>query len=320
MREKYFRLRSLLFPIFSFLFFLLCFVSVAAETEDLYEEPRDEVPRDEVPEIVVYGEGFIPLDSDAFIYVLTDTRMMRPIIDIVPVNQLKSWQAAQVIDRTEIALAAIFANDTGRFFQIVGFGSYPMLIINAALAIDRNWRFLFSEGDRYWYSEKDKLSVSLGSDEVNIVGWRRSRVKAAYEEPGVKTPEGFIAFRHSSGEPAPLSLWLENRDSILDRMFNSEGITANLPIERLYLNLYLVENNLYKAEIMLHAGSSFPQANFEMNFSEPESGEPESNSALKTLFFANLPVQNDRNIEFQPVLLSEEEIASLLKIFMKNWK
>jgi hypothetical protein len=282
---------------------------------------RDEVLRDEVPEIIVYGEGFVPLDSNAFVYVLVDTKIMRPIIDIIPVKQLKSRQAAQVIDRTEIALAALFTSDTGRFFQIAGFGSYPNLIVNVALAIDKNWKFMFSdvfsEKNNYWYSDTDRLSVNLNSEEVYVVGWRRTstRVNPVYEEPGVKMPEGFVAFRHRSGEPAPLSLWLDNHNLILDRMFNNEGIAINIPIERLYLNLYLAENNLFKTELMLHTGSPLPPESFTINLSESE-----SDSVLKTLFFANPPVQNDRNIEFQPVFLSEEEIASLLKVFMKNWK
>jgi hypothetical protein len=291
-------------------------------TDDLYEASGYEVP-----EIIVYGEGYIPLDENALVYVLADTKIMRPIIDIIPVNQLKSPQASQVIDRTEIAVAALFTGDTGRFFQLVGFGSYPNLIINVALAIDRNWRYtfsdMFSEKDNYWYSDKDRLSVNLNSEEVYIAGWRRSRMNPVYEEPGVKMPEGFIAFRHRSGESAPLSLWLENNDSILDRMFNDEGITINLPIERLYLNLYHAENNVFKVDLMLQTRSlSFPE-NFAMNFSSIEtedSGESKSDSVLKALFFANPPVQNNRNIEFQSVFLSEEDIASLLKIFMKNWK
>jgi hypothetical protein len=311
-------------------------------TDELYD----------VPEIVVYGESFIPLDQGAFVYAFADTKIMRPIIDIIPVSQLKSWQALQVIDRTEIAIAALFTNDTGRFFQIVGFGSYPNLIVNVALAININWKYMFSGDDHYWYSDTDRLSVSLDSEEVYVVGWRRTRMKAMYDEPGVKTPEGFIAFRHRSGEPAPLSLWLENQNFILDIMLYGEGITINLPIERLYLNLYHVENKLFKAELMLQMESIFPSENFAINFSPIEKPEPEESSylklekpdpkepsypkidkldpglsmdsepdsVLKTLFFAKTPVLNGRNVEFPSVFLSEENITSLLKIFMMNWK
>jgi hypothetical protein len=277
----------------------------------------DEVESYEVPEIVVYGEGFLSLDKNALVYALMDTKIMRPVIDIIPVTLLKSWQAAQIIDRTEIALAAIFTNDTGRYFQVVGFGSYPVLVMNVALAIDINWKYLFSGDDHYWYSDTNKLSVSLDSDEVNIVAWRRTRENPAYEEPGVKMPEGFVAFRHLSGEPAPLSLWLENQNLILDIMLYSEGITVNLPIERLYLNLYHVENNVFKADVMLQMESSFFPEDFEMDLL-PEFEE--FDSALKTLFFTNPPILNNRNVEFQSVFLTEDEIGSLLRIFMRTWR
>jgi hypothetical protein len=308
----------------------------------------------DVPEIVVYGESFIPLDKGAFVYAFADTKIMRPIIGIIPVNQLKSQQAVQVIDRTEIAIAALFTSDTGRFFQVVGFGSYPSLIVNVALAINKNWKYMFSGNDHYWYSDTDKMSASFSSEEVYVLGWRRTRMKAMYDEPGVKTPEGFIAFRHRSGEPAPLSLWMENQNSILDRILNGEGITVNLPIERLYLNLYHVENKVFKAELMLQMRSPFFPQSFAINFQpiekpKPEPGEPsnlkiekpdpkepsypkieipnpgvssdsESDSVLKKLFFTNQPVINDRNVEFSSVILSEDEIASLLRIFMTYWK
>jgi len=306
--NKYFRLRTFA-PYFFILPFLvfLCVPVIAETTEpdELYYE---------VPEIVVYGEGFVSLDKEAFVYALVDTKIMRPIIDIIPVNQLKSSQAAQIIDRTEIALAAIFTNETGRYFQVVGFGAYPILLINVALAIDKNWKFLLSGDDHYWYSDTNKLSVSLDTDEVNIVGWRRTRVTPVYEKPGVKMPEGFVAFRHRSGEPAPLSLWLENHDFILDRMFNGEGIDINLPIDRLYLNLYHVEDNVFQVELRLQMGSPYIQDNFVMSLAS------ESDSVLKNLFFANPPVQNDRNVEFPPIIILEDEIVLLLRMFMKYWK
>jgi hypothetical protein len=91
-------------------------------------------------------------------------------------------------------------------------------------------------------------------------------------------------------------------------------------MERLYLNLYHVENNIFKVELMLQTRSLFFPENFAMDLSQIKSGESETDSVLQALFFFIFPVQNDLNIEFQPVLLSEEDIASLLKIFMKNWK
>jgi hypothetical protein len=147
-----------------------------------------------------------------------------------------------------------------------------------------------------------------------------------YEEPGVKMPEGFTAFRHRSGEPAPLSLWLENQNSILDKMLNDEGITVNIPIERLYLNLYHVEDDVFKIEIMLQTMNSFFSDSFAMYYLSIQDWESEtvesevSDSVLRTLFLANQPVQNDCNIEFQSVFMSKDEIASLLKIFMKYWR
>jgi len=323
MEVKYFRLNPFFILLFSLFF---CKLIMTETTADELDDVKSYVLEYEAQEIVVYGEGSIPLDKGAFVYAFADTKTMRPIIDIIPISQLKSWQAAQVIDRTELAIAALFTSDTGRFFQAVGFGSYPSVVVNVALAISKNWKYMFSGKDHYWYSDADKMSASFNSEEVYVLGWRRTRMKAVYDEPGVKTPEGFTAFRHSSGEPAPLSLWMENNNSILDRMLNGEGITVNLPIERLYLNLYHVENKVFKAELMLKTKSLSLPENFAINFSPIEKPEPkessnsESDSVLKTLFFTKAPIIKDRNVEFPAVILSEEDIASLLKVFMKYWK
>jgi hypothetical protein len=268
-------------------------------------------------EIVVYGEGFIPLRENAFVYIFADVKKMGPIIDVIPVNQLKNWQAALAIDRTEIALVALFTGDTGLYFQIVGFGSYPSLAVTLGLFFHRNWKYVFSRRGNYWSSETDRLSVRFSSKEIYAVSWRRNQPQAdpVPQEPGIRMPEGFTAFRHRSGESAPLSLWLDNNNSILDRMFNAEGITTNLPIERLFLNLYHLEDNLFKADLILQARSSALVRNFTTSLSSTGSG-----SVLNALFFANPPVQNGRNLEFQSALLSETEIVSLMRIFLRNWR
>jgi hypothetical protein len=271
--------------------------------------------RPAMAELVLYGEGYVPLDKDAFAYVLTDIKKMRPLFDIVPVSQLKTRQAALIIDNTEMALAAFFPLATGRFFQIVGFGTYPNLPATVALAINRNWRYMFSDRENYWYSNADRLSVRIGPNEINAVSWRRMQVSPVPEEPGVKMPEGFIAFRHRRGEAAPLSLWLENRDAIITRMFNGEGLPVLFPLERLYLKLYQTEGNKYWADVLLQSRSFF--------FLEElwkDASRAETDSVLKALFFAEQPVQNGRNLEFQSAQLSEEELAAFITLFIKNWR
>jgi hypothetical protein len=266
-------------------------------------------------EIVVYGERTIPLDMGAFVYILADLKKIHSIFDIIPFEQLKSREAKIIIDGTEMVLAALFPGDTGRFFQITGFGSYPNYLANIALAIHRNWRYIFSGRDIYWYSSTDRLSLSISPDEVYAVGWRRTHVNPVPKEPGAGMPEGFVAFRHRSGESAPLSLWMENNGSAIIRMLNTEGITTNLPIERLFINLYPVETNTYKANLSLQIRSHFLSRNFPMNFTTRE-----SNSVLKMLFFANPPVENGNNLEFESAILSEKDIISIMTIFIRNWR
>ena len=266
--------------------------------------------------MVVYGDAQAPLDKDAFVYVFVDAKEMRPIFDIIPYSQLKNWQVRMIVDSTELATAALFTGDTGRFFQVAAFGSYPNIAASVALAINRNWKYMFGEDFNYWYSIADRLSIKLGPDEIDALGWRRTQMNPVAEEPGVEIPEGFITFRHRSGGAAPLSLWMENRDSIIGRMLNDEGIMINLPVERLFLNLYPVENNLYKAEIFLQINSYFLWDDFSLVPSDLLKKE----SVLYTLFFTKEPERNGNDLEFESVFLSADDLTSLLSIFIKHWK
>jgi hypothetical protein len=302
--------------LFCVLIFLFLFKPIFAEEifeqnffdEEFFEDFTNE-------ELVFYGDANIFLDRDAFAYAIVDVKKIRPIFSLVPVTQLSSREARMIIDNTEMALAAIFPGDSGRYFQMAGFGSYPNFAAAVALAINRNWRYAFSGKDSYWYSSGDRLSVKISPDEVYLVGWRAAHANPVPEEPGVKVPEGFTAFRHQSGRPAPLSLWLENHDVILNRILLSEMAIVNLPIDRLFLNLYLLENNAYKADLLLQVKSFFQWENLYVELSAIRAGSP-----LKPLFFARPPVQNGYILEFESALLSEDDIISLMAMFLRNWK
>jgi hypothetical protein len=89
----------------------------------------------------------------------------------------------------------------------------------------------------------------------------------------------------------------------------------------LYLNLYLAGNNMYRAEIKLRFSGAvqawgiaevLPVINtFPLT---------ESSVFLGSLFFFEPPFVNDRYLAFQTALLTEEEIALLMRMFVSQWR
>jgi hypothetical protein len=279
------------------------------------------LPMPAMPDTSSFYGSTIPLDQGAFIYILIDLRTMRPVINTLPVRELKSWQAIFVLDSTEIAAAALFNRETGRRFQLVGWGRYPSFTSSIALFLHKNWKWLYAETGSYWFSDVDRVSVRITSKQIYTLAWRGERTSPVPVSNSVEVPDELINFRKQSGEFAPLSLWMENPGSMLNQMLAREKIRINIPSDRLYLNLYPMEGNLYKAEFRLQFRSDVQAWNLASTLSAINAF-PLSVSAsfLGSLLFFEPPFVNGRNLDFKSDYLTEEEIALLMKMFVAQWR
>jgi hypothetical protein len=268
-----------------------------------------------------YYGGSIPLDQGAFLYLLTDLKQTRRIIDNLPIRGLASWQAVFVLDSTETAAAGLFNRATGKRFQLVGWGDYPSFTSSIALFLHRNWKWLRAQTGSYWFSDRDRLSVRIASGQINALAWREARSSPVPVTNRVEIPEGFNEFRRKSGELAPLSLWMENPYTMLDEMFTRERVRVSIPSDKLFLNLYIMGNNLYRAELRLRF-SNEAQAWSISNLLTSNNVFPisEYSSVLGPLFFHEPPFVNDRYLDFQTALLTEEDIALLMRMFVSQWR
>jgi hypothetical protein len=288
------------FPLFSFLFSLFSF--------SLFANP------------VITPGGTVPLDSDAYVYVFADVKKIRPIIDVIPVKDLKKWQAVLVTNSTNTAAAAMFRRGTGKNFQIVGWGSYPSVTASLALFIHKNWKMTNSDAGNYWYSHADRLSVRIASKQVYAISWRRRLDDPLPPATGnARIPDGFTQFRQRSNETSPLSLWMKDSASVLNKMFVKEKIKLTLPSQMLFLNLFPAEKNMYKVELRLFFETSALTGNIAGNLlSNRILYLSETDSVLSKLFFANPPVYYGNNIDFQSTLLTVDEVMLLMNLFWQN--
>jgi hypothetical protein len=258
---------------------------------------------------------YVPLDNNGFAYIFTNVKEARPILDILPVPQLKNWQANLILENTEMAAAALFTSESGRRFQVAGWGNYPSLRARVALFFNTTWKKQRATSGTYWSSAAQKMSVVINPKQVFAVAWLNDHINPV-PALGVKMPEGFNQFMRG----AALSCWMESPALILNQILLKEGIPVNLPAEQLFLNLNPKGANQYEVLFRLKFENAAQARTIAGVLALAGAFSANQKSLMSSLFFANPPVLNGRNIDIRTALLSDKEITLLLKMFLLYWK
>jgi hypothetical protein len=259
---------------------------------------------------------YVPLDKDAFAYIFTDVKAARAIVDILPVPQLKSWQAKIVLENSDVAAAALFQKESGRRFQVTGYGNYPSMRASLALFFNSSWKRQRSITGSYWSSSAQKMSVVINTKQVYALAWHDKHDNPVPVSPGVKMPEGFTMFMHG----AVLSCWMESPGVLLNQVLSNEGLSINLPTDQLFLNLYPKDTNKYEVLLRMRFENAAQARTIAALFTLANSFSTNKQSIMTSIFLANPPVLNGRYLDIQSALLSEKEIALLLQMFLLYWK
>jgi hypothetical protein len=130
---------------------------------------------------------------------------------------------------------------------------------------------------------------------------------------GVEIPKGFNEFRQvRDGFPvSPLSCWLEDPGLLLSRIL--ADLPIRFPVQELFLNLYVMEENQYEAEIRLQFENASQARGMAAILNLARGFAP--NNPMSAIFFANPSVQNGNNLDIKTNVLSEAEILNLFNIF-----
>jgi hypothetical protein len=259
---------------------------------------------------------YVPLDNNGFAYILTNVKEARPILDILPVPQLKNWQANLILENSDMAAAALFTRESGRHFQVAGWGNYPSMRARVALFLNTTWKRQRAASGTYWSSAVQKLSVVINSKQVFAVAWHDEHLNPVPATAGVKMPEGFAQFMRGSA----LSCWMDSPALLLNQILLNEGIPVNLPAEQLFLNLNLKNGNQYEVLFRLKFENAAQARTIAGVLALAGAFSVNQKSLMSSLFFANPPVLNGRNIDIKTALLSEKEITLLLQMFLLYWK
>jgi len=259
---------------------------------------------------------YVPLDNDAFAYVFTNVKEARPILDIIPVQQLKNWQAKLILESTEIAAAALYPKESNRHFQVAGWGNYPSLRARIALFFNTSWKKQNSKTGAYWHSPLQKISVVINPKQVFAIAWSDSHGNPVPASPGVKMPEGFARFMRG----AALSCWMESPSLLLNQILANEGIPVKLPAEQLFLNLYPREENQYEVLLRLRFENAVQARTIAGVLALAGAFSTNQQSIMASIFFANPPIYNGLYVDIITAPLSEKEITLLLQMFLLYWK
>jgi hypothetical protein len=263
--------------------------------------------------------NYIPLEGGALVYIFADVKAAKPILDLVPIDEMKNKRLTEVLEKTNTAVAALYPPESGRRFQVVAQGAYPSFRAGMALGMSSHWKKQRSAaGFSYWYSSADRLSAALNSKQAFAAAWTEDKPGDPVAASTVKLPDDFGEFRRG----AILSCWLEDPDSRINRIFQAMGIPLQLPAEQLFVSLFPATDQKYEAMIRMRFSSATQARALVALFSlarnlmalSPQTGETPM-TVLAAILFANPPAQNDRDLNIKTAGLTEKQISLLFDLF-----
>jgi hypothetical protein len=263
----------------------------------------------------------VPLESGASVYVFADVKEAAPILDILPIDELKDKQTKQLMDRTDFFAAGLFPKESGRRFQLVSWGNYPTSGAGMALGMNKNWAKMKSKTGQYWYSAEDKLSIALESKQAFAASWLDDKSDTPVTQlPGIALPETFTEFRKN----APFSLWVNDPGPGINRIFDNREIPFpfQISVQCLFANLFNEEEKdgvkQYRTVIRMQFAEPRQARSIAALFGLARGLLNNSNWLMAKFFFANPHVQEDRNIDVTSGLLTENDISLLLRMILLN--
>jgi hypothetical protein len=274
-----------------------------------------------VPDAALMETG-VPLDAGADVYILADVKKVRPIIDLLPFEELNDSQTRQMLERTDFMAAALFPQESGRRFQLAAWGNYPSFQAGLAFTFSRQWKKRRSEtGQNYWYSGANGLSISMDSKQAFVAASSNDTpYYPVTPAPGVEPPEGFSEFRkNAEGISSPLACWMEDPAPLINRTLAGAGIPIQIPARKLLINLFPAAEGQYEATIRMQLENSIQARGIAAilslagNFVSGESGP---GSILALILFSNPPIQNGSYIDIKTAVLSENDISGLFQMFL----
>ncbi|MDR2486234.1 MAG: hypothetical protein LBD55_12700 [Treponema sp.] len=263
-------------------------------------------------------DAFAALAPGGAVYLYMDVPKARPILNSISLpgtGGMDSKQVARVFDRTVSAVAAYYPKTAPRRFLAAARGSYPNFQAAMSFAFSPSWKKQRSQiGDSYWYSAKERLSVSLSPNRAFV-----SDGDPFVPVPGAAAPEGFASFQ----QEAVMAGWLDDAAAPINQFLASMELPIEIPGGQVLFGVYQ-SSDRYEARIRLETSSASQARGLaaiigmaRLFIPPPYPGKADSLDPIRLagLLFANPPDQEGIYLNLHTGVLSEKEISLLFNMF-----
>jgi hypothetical protein len=171
-------------------------------------------------------EVFSLLPDGGRFYLWADAVQGRPLLERLSFPGLGDRNSAQIMDSTSALAAAVFPAGQGRSFYLAATGNFPSSRAKLSLRMNRDWEMQRSgNGNSYWYSERDRLALALGS-KLALVSDSDPFDFSQKETP----PPSFIEFHRGLA----LAGWLPSPSGSINNFLQGLGVPMQIPAEEFF--------------------------------------------------------------------------------------
>ncbi|GHV85295.1 hypothetical protein AGMMS50230_09030 [Spirochaetia bacterium] len=173
--------------------------------------------------------GFALMGEGADLYVTARVQQVRPILDSLSLGGMTGAELKDFLDMSDTLTAAVYDGESRRFFAAAA-GTFPSTRGGLFFSASKDWeKKVSASGLPYWYSEKSRLSVSLGAKNAYL-----SDGDPFVPAPGAQSPEALAEMQKGAG----LSGWMENPALGINRIIAAFGVPIEIPLDRLVFAVY----------------------------------------------------------------------------------
>ena len=215
--------------------------------------------KDPLAALDALGE-FGPLADGASMYVSVDVQKARPVLNLLPLGDMKQEQFSQILDRTSRASLAFYPKGSPQKLLVAARGDYPNVLTSLSLTASAGWKQARAWNDAaYWRSDAGDLSVALNAK------WALASDAEPFAKTQASAPAGFEAFRSGSAAGAALAGWTDSASS-LNRFFSSLDIPIEIPAKTAFFSAAKAGER-YDTLVQIEAVSEDQAKNFAILFS-----------------------------------------------------
>ena len=177
-------------------------------------------PRVTLPAV---GNEFTLLPEGGNVYLWVNAEEGRPLLDLFSPIDLNNRDVAQVIDRTDRLVAALYPGNGERRFFLAATGNFPQSRANFSFALNRDWRRQNSpSGGSYWYFRPEDIAIAINPDLVRV-----SDADPIAHFTAQSPPRGFIEFQ----EGLALAGWMPSSMEFINSFLSNLGVPLQIPAE-----------------------------------------------------------------------------------------